>query len=144
MTPDSPTSRQTPAPRASALLTPLACAVAVSLFLVAGACAAADGSADNAVRFSEGWQEHTRPLIFHGSRMEGGQTLWMVPATLPKGNYRVITLVDGQPRLVDGQRFTVTSDVFREVHLVISNSEHSPEAIDERWVILPGQPAAAH
>lgn len=139
--PASPARRRGRAALAGARWIIAAGAVAATLGL--SACAtAAQGSAASAASFAPGWEEHVHPLIFHGIAPEGSLTFWMVPATLPKGTYRVITRVNGQPRLVDGQRFTVTSDAYREVNLLISNFEHSPEAIDERWVILPGQPPA--
>jgi hypothetical protein len=134
-----------PRPHWSSRLAATVASAAAVVAFVAG-CVTAPGQArvdDDGVRFADDWQAHTKPLIFHGIGPNADRTLWMVPATLPKGSYRVITRdAAGVPHLVDGQRFTVTSDVFREVNLVMDNFVHAPEAIDERFVVLPGPPPA--
>jgi hypothetical protein len=125
----------------------LAIAVATTgaaLVFAAGCAVATAETRDAGVRFADGWQANTKPLIFHGAGPLSGRTFWLVPATLPKGTYRVITRDEaGNPHLVDGQRFTVTSDAFRDLTLLMDNFVHAPEAIDERYVTItppsPGQ-----
>jgi hypothetical protein len=49
----------------------------------------------------------------------------------------VISRVDGVPHIVGGATFTVDSQAFRDINLLIDNFEHNPEAIDEQYVVLP-------
>jgi hypothetical protein len=97
---------------------------------------AADAASAPVWSLKPGWEAHTKPLLYRGSK--GSRTIWLVPNTLPKGNYRVISRAgDTGPHVVGGAQFTVNSAAYRDINLFIDTFERSPEAIDEQWVVLP-------
>ncbi len=120
-------------------LASLASALAVALPLAVGAGLASARDDGPAPAFAPGWQDHAAPLLYHGEGLTVGTTAWLVPRTLPRGMYRVLTRDEhNQPHLVDGQRFEVTpGDVYKDINLLMPTSDHSPEAIEERYVVLP-------
>ena len=133
------TSSRPTSSRRQATLASLATTLAVALPLAVGAGLASAKDDGTGPAFAPQWQEHAAPLLYHGQGLVVGTTAWLVPRTLPRGTYRVFTRDEhNEPHLVDGQRFVVSAgDVYKDINLMMSTSEHSPEAIDERYVVLP-------
>lgn len=117
-------------------------ALAAALALAA-AGALADTPDPRAPTFAPGWEAATKPLLYKGPAVGVGKTFWLVPHTLPRGDYYVITRDHGVPQLVAGQRFTIDGEIFKDINLLIDTSEHSPEAIDAHYVVMPGGASGA-
>ncbi|MFZ6647898.1 hypothetical protein ACO0LO_19390 [Undibacterium sp. TJN25] len=100
----------------------------------APATAPATGTAD-AAQFAADWSEHTKPLYNYGPGISPGTTSWWVPSILPRGTYRVIRRVGGQPQLVDGYKFEVDSSPMKEIRLMLPVQYSNVEALDEKYVL---------
>lgn len=117
-------------------------ALGASLLLGLGACAStrpdAPRPAEN--QLASGWQEHARPLFSRGPSADPGRTAWWVPATLPRGSYRVIERDGDKAALIDDYRFEIDGSVSKEITLLLPSRYSGVEAVDERYVI-GGKPA---
>jgi hypothetical protein len=110
--------------------------IGASLLLMLGACAGLDPAGPPSVspELAAGWEDHSRPLINHGSGLTTGTTAWMVPTILPRGNYRVISRRSGKVELIDGYRFEVDGSIGKEVRLMLPSNYSGVEAVDEKYV----------
>ncbi len=113
-----------------------------ALSLALGACttpvqqaAAPAATPATAAQFAADWSEHTKPLYNYGPGITPGTTSWWVPSILPRGTYRVIRRVGGQPQLVDGYKFEVDNSPMKEIRLMLPVEYYNVEALDEKYVL---------
>ncbi|QNM97050.1 hypothetical protein [Chitinimonas koreensis] len=114
-----------------------------SLLLGLGACASRPDAPRPAENLTLGWQEHTRPLFSRGPSADAGRTAWWVPATLPRGSYRLIERDGDKATLIDDYRFEIDGSVSKEITLLLPSRHNNVEAVDERYVVggKPARPA---
>jgi len=110
-----------------------------ALLLAVGACAGPDqkASAVTSQQFAANWQAHSTPLINRGVGLRPGTTAWMVPSTLPRGSYQVISRDGDNAHLIDGYRFEADGTPGKEMHLLLPFGSGRVEALDERYVVNP-------
>ena len=111
----------------------------VVLLVGVGACAGPDQKTLPATsqQFAANWQAHSTPLINRGAGLRPGTTAWMVPSTLPRGAYQVISRDGDSANLIDGYRFEVDGNPAKEVRLMLPFGYGNVEAMDERYVVNP-------
>ena len=115
------------------------CLLGAALLLGVGACAGPDQKAPPASsqQFAANWQAHSTPLINRGAGIHPGTTTWMVPGTLPRGTYEVISRNGDNAKLIDGHRFEVDGDPGKEVRLLLPLGYGRVEALDEKYLVNP-------
>ena len=83
---------------------------ALAAVVLLGAMSAVAASAPiTSEQFAPGWQAHARSLINMGPT-SAARNKWYVPAILPRGDYVLIKRTGDTAELIDGNRFSVTSD----------------------------------
>ena len=81
-----------------------------ALALLAAMSAVAAATPITSEQFAPGWQSHARPLIHMGMTRLTDRDRWYVPAILPRGEYVLVKRNGDKAELIEGYRFTVTSN----------------------------------
>ncbi|MBI5271013.1 MAG: hypothetical protein HY856_15195 [Burkholderiales bacterium] len=90
-------------------------------------------------RLVAGWEANARPLFMRGPGPTAGTQAWLVPATLPRGTYELVSRRDGGARVIDGRRFEVDGQPYKDLVLILPSEAHDVEAVEARFVSAPAR-----
>ena len=92
-------------------------------------------------QFASGWQTHARGLINMGPTRIVDRDKWLVPGVLARGDYVLIRRTGDTAELIDGNRFTVSSNSARQ-YLFLMPGQGVVQAlpVEDVPMLRPGHP----